>query len=99
MSEIHEILQEKCLILRLFETAKNLPNLLREAERKNWTYHEVIHEFLNYELQRRAAQKIEKLMKWAEFPEKMTFENYRLDEETAIEKKQINVLKKKTSLE
>ena len=32
-------------------------------------------------------------MKWAEFPEKLTFENYDLKEQSAIGEKQLNVLK------
>lgn len=50
MSQPYEILQEKCRALRLAETAKELPNLLREAEVKGWTYYEFIHEILSYEL-------------------------------------------------
>ena len=78
MSQPYEILQEKCRALRLAETAKELPNLLREAEAKGWTYYEFIHEILSYELSCREKKNSEKLMKWAEFPEVLTFENFRL---------------------
>ncbi|WP_422397636.1 hypothetical protein [Sporosarcina psychrophila] len=33
-----ELLQEKCRTLRLAETAKELPALLRNAESGSWTY-------------------------------------------------------------
>lgn len=93
MSHPFEVLQDKCRTLRLAETAKELPNLLREAESKNWTYHEFIYEILNYEMSSREKKNNERLMKWAEFPEKMTFENYNLKEQSAIGEKQLNVLK------
>ncbi|ANU09624.1 hypothetical protein BBH88_04595 [Planococcus antarcticus DSM 14505] len=54
MSHPYEGLQEKCRTLRLAETAKELPNFLREAESKGWTYHEFIHEVLSYEMRCRA---------------------------------------------
>jgi len=37
MKEFYYELQEKCKSLRLAETAKELPNMLREAELKGWT--------------------------------------------------------------
>lgn len=96
MSQPYEILQEKCRTLRLSETAKELPNLLREAEAKGWTYYEFIHEILSHELSCRERKNSEKLMKWAEFPEILTFEDFRLEEQTAIGEKQLNILKQLT---
>jgi DNA replication protein DnaC len=72
MSQAYESLQEKCRSLRLAETAKELPSLLREAEAKGWTYYELIHEVLSYELSCWERKKIEKLMKWADFPVYLT---------------------------
>ena len=92
-SHPYEILQDKCRTLRLAETAKELPNLLREAEAKNWTYHELIYEILSYEMRCREKKNNERLMKWAEFPEKLTFDTYDLKEQTALGEKQLNVLK------
>ncbi|WP_347564297.1 IS21-like element helper ATPase IstB [Bacillus sp. MM2020_4] len=67
--------------------------LLREAEAKGWTYHEFIQEFLSHEMRCREKKNIERLTKWAEFPETLTFENFRLEEQTAIGEKQLNILK------
>lgn len=89
----YEILQDKCRTLRLAETAKELPNLLREAEAKNWTYHELVYEILSYEMRCREQKNNERLMKWAEFPEILTFDTYDLKEQTALGEKQLNVLK------
>lgn len=93
MSQPYEILQDKCRTLRLAETAKELPSLLREAEAKGWTYHEFIHEVLSHEMSCRERKNSEKLMRWAEFPAVLTFENFRLEEQTALGEKQLNILK------
>lgn len=93
MSQPYERLQEQCRTLRLAETAKELPSFLREAEAKNWTYHELMHEVFSYELGCRERKNSEKLMKWAEFPDILTFESFRLEEQSAIGEKQLNVLK------
>lgn len=93
MNELYTSLQDKCRALRLAETAKELPRFLREAESKNWTYHELIHEILTYETQCRERKNIQKLMKWAEFPEHLTFEQFDLKEQSAIGEKQLSVLK------
>ncbi|MFZ0474153.1 MAG: IS21-like element helper ATPase IstB [Anaerobacillus sp.] len=93
MSELYGALQEKCRTLRLAETAKELPRFLREAEAKSWTYHELIYEILTYETQCRERKNSEKLMKWAEFPELLTFDQFRLEEQSAIGEKHLNVLK------
>jgi DNA replication protein DnaC len=87
MSGAYEKLQEKCRTLRLAEKAKELPNFLREAESKGWTYHEFIHEVLSYEMRCREKKNCEKLMKWAKFTELLTFEKFRLKEQTAVGEK------------
>lgn len=48
---------------------------------------------LSYETRCRERKNSEKLMKWAEFPELLTFEDFLLEEQTAIGEKQLNVLK------
>lgn len=93
MSQPYQALQEKCRTLRLAETSKELPSLLREAEAKGWTYHEFIHEVFSYEMKCREKKNSEKLMKWAEFPEIVTFKDFRIEEQSAIGEKQLNVLK------
>lgn len=93
MSDLYESLQEKCRVLRLAETAKELPRFLREAEAKSWTYHELLHEILTYETQCRERKNSEKLMKWAEFPDELTFDQFRLEEQSAIGEKHLNILK------
>ncbi|CEG23828.1 transposase/IS protein [Planococcus massiliensis] len=93
MSHPFDALQQQCRTLRLAETAKELPALLRKAEAKGWTYHEFTHELLSYELQCREQKTTERLMKWAEFPELKTLDTYDLKEQNALGEKQFNVLK------
>lgn len=93
MSQPYQSLQEKCRSLRLAETAKELPRFLREAESKGWTYHELLHEVFQYEVECREKKNCEKLMKWAEFPEQLTFDSFSLEEQSAVGEKQLNVLK------
>ncbi|MBT2584250.1 IS21-like element helper ATPase IstB [Planococcus sp. ISL-109] len=77
-------LQEKFRALRLAETAKELPALLRNAESENWTYHELVHELVSYELACREEKTRERFMKWADFPFLKTLDDYRLDEQDAL---------------
>ncbi|WP_411953848.1 IS21-like element helper ATPase IstB [Alkalibacillus sp. S2W] len=93
MSEAYKSLQDMCRTLRLAETAKALPELLREAELSGWTYYELMDKVLTYEMACREQKNIERLMKWAEFPEHMTFDQYNLQEQSAIGDKQLNILK------
>nr|WP_245602102.1 ATP-binding protein [Peribacillus kribbensis] len=98
MSQPYESLQDKCRTLRLTETAKELRSLLSEDEAKGWTYLEFIQEFLSHEMRCRERKNSERLMKWAEFPEALTFGNFRLKEQTAIGEKQLNILKQLSGL-
>lgn len=77
-------LQEKFRALRLAETAKELPALLRNAESESWTYHEFVHELLSYELTCREEKTKERFMKWADFPFLKTLDEYNLDEQDAL---------------
>lgn len=93
MTDFYHELQEKCRALRLAETAKELPNTLREAELKGWTYYEFINQVLEYELACREEKNRAKLMKWAEFPQELTLDQFKLEEQSAIGEKQLNVLR------
>src|SRR5699024_839515 len=92
-------LQHKCRTLRLAETAKTLPNMLRQAESKNWTYYELLDQIFSYELECREEKNRAKLMKWAEFPQHLTLDQFKLAEQSAIGDKQLNVLKELSWIE
>jgi len=86
-------LQEQCRSLRLAETAKELPNILRKAESHQWTYHEFIYEVLSYEQACREEKMLAKLLKWARFPVPKTLDEFNLTEQKAISKKQFKQLR------
>ena len=99
MTHAYHDLQQKCRNLRLAETAKELPNMLRMAESKNWTYYELMDQILGYELRCREEKNRAKLMKWAEFPQYLTLDEFELAEQSAIGEKQLNVLKELSWIE
>lgn len=99
MTNTYDDLQQKCRTLRLAETAKELPNMLRMAESQNWTYYELMDQILGYELDCREEKNRIKLMKWAEFPQHLTLEQFKLSEQSAIGDKQLNVLKELSWIE
>lgn len=88
-----EALQDKFKTLRLAETAKELPTLLRSAESGSWTYHELLHEILSYEIESRDRKSVEKLMKWANFPYEKTLMEYRLEDQNAVGERQFKQLR------
>lgn len=88
-----ESLQEKFQQLRLSETARELPDLLRKAESASWTYHELLHELLSHETGSREAKMIEKNRKLANFPYHRTLDEYRLEEQSALGERQFKQLK------
>src|SRR5699024_9407122 len=99
MTNIYDDLQQKCRTLRLRETAKERPNMLRMAESNHWTYYELMDQILGYELDCREEKHRIKLMKWAEFPQHLTLEQFKLSEQSAIGDKQLNALKELSWIE
>src|SRR5699024_6073779 len=67
--------------------------MLRQAESHNWTYYELMNQILGYELDCREEKNKAKLMKWAEFPQYLTLDQFEVAEQSAIGDKQLNVLK------
>ncbi len=86
-------LQETLKSLRLGETADQLPVLLEEAEKEDNTYATFLMKVMSYEQQRREEKKIERHLKWATFPYHKTLEQFYLDEQESLSKKQFNQLK------
>jgi DNA replication protein DnaC len=92
-------LQEQCRSLRLAETAKELPTLLRKAEANQWTYHELIYEIFAYEQACREEKMLAKLLKWARFPLSQTLDSFNLGEQQSISQKQFKQLRELLWLE
>jgi len=85
--------------LRLSETAEELPQLLRNAEKASWTYLEFLEAVTMFELNKREAKSIERRMKWARFPYIKTLSEFILEEQSAITERQLTQLKELSWLE
>lgn len=92
-------LQDICRSLRLAETAKELPVLIRKAESHQWTYHELLYELLRYEQISREEKLISKLLKWARFPYQKTLDEFDLKAQRSISTKQLKQLRELLWLE
>ena len=68
MNKTVKELQNHFRQLRLSETAEELPQLLREAEKESWTYLEFLEAITSFELGKRETKSIERRIKWARFP-------------------------------
>lgn len=86
-------LQDTLKSLRFGETANNLPALLEKAEKDNVTYATFLMDILNYEQKKREEKQIEKRLKWATFPYYKTLEQFDLNEQQSMSKKEFNKLK------
>lgn len=86
-------LQDLSRSLRLAETAKELPSLIRKAEAHQWTYHELLYELLTYEQACREEKLITKLLKWARFPFQKTLDEFNIKEQRSISTKQLKQLR------
>jgi len=86
-------LQDTLKSLRLGETAEQLPVLLEAAEKNDDTYASFLMDVMSYEQQRREEKKIERHLKWATFTYHKTLEQFYLNEQQSLSKKQFNQLK------
>lgn len=99
MSTSVATLQAQCQHLRLAETAKELPQFLRQAEASSWTYQELLDALLTYEETRREEKLIEKLLKWAKFPYQKSLAEFDLQEQPSLSKRQLRQLQELTWLD
>ena len=88
-----EGLQQQLKNLRIVETSKELPSLLRKAELHSWTYQEFLREMLTFEEQRREEKMIEKHLKWAAFPFQKNIDEFDIKELPSLSERQLKQLK------
>ena len=91
--------QERLKTLRMSETGKYLPTLLEEANTQEQTYLCFLNRVLEYEMKRREDKLLERRLKWATFPYHKTLDEFNLDEQQSLSRKQLNQLKELTWLE
>ncbi|UCZ54863.1 IS21-like element helper ATPase IstB [Bacillus shivajii] len=85
--------------LRFSETSKNITDLIKEAEVNDASYTTFLLDVLSYEKKCREEKLIEKHMKWATFPFHKTLNEFNLDEQASLSKKQYHQLKELTWIE
>lgn len=95
---VHE-LQAQFRQLRLSETAEELPQLLREAEKASWTYLEFLESITRYELAKREAKSLEKRMKWARFPFVKSLDEFELKGQNVLTARELSQLRELSWLE
>jgi DNA replication protein DnaC len=98
MSQLQQI-QDIMKALRLVETAKHLPHLIREAEQKDHSFTQFLLDVTTYEQARRDEKQLNNRLKWATFPFNKTLEEFNLKEQNSLSKKQLNTLKDLTWVE
>jgi len=99
MNKTVKELQDYFRQLRLAETAEELPQFLREAEKASWTYLEFLEAITTFELNKREVKSIERRMKWACFPFVKTLQEFNVEEQTAITERQLTQLQEFSWLE
>lgn len=98
MSQIQQ-LQDIMKTLRLVETAKHLPTLIRDAEQKDLSFTQFLLDVTTYEQSRREEKQLNNRLKWATFPFSKTLEEFNLKEQKSLSSKQLNRLKDLTWIE
>lgn len=93
MTTTVNVLQEQLRHLRMTETANELPVLLRNAETMSWTYQEFMQEILMFEVKRREEKNVEKRLKLARFPYHKTLDEFNIEEQESLSKRQLNQLR------
>lgn len=92
-------LQQSMNSLHLTEAARIVEESLREAESKQWTYRQFLQSIFQYELKRREEKQLAKRYKWASFPEIKTLEEFHLEEQQSLSKRQLQQLRELLWLE
>jgi DNA replication protein DnaC len=85
--------QERLKTLRLLESAHYLPILVKEAESNDMSYLSFLNSISEYEQKRREEKLLERRLKWVDFPSHKTLDEFNLDEQQSLSRKQLNQLK------
>ncbi|GCL74909.1 ATP-binding protein [Paenibacillus naphthalenovorans] len=92
-------LKQTLKILNLTEAAQIIDQSLMEAEQAQWTCREFLERLLHYEIVRREEKQLARRYKWASFPELKTLDEYRLEEQPSLSKRQFQQLRELLWLE
>ncbi|PTQ55241.1 MAG: Mobile element protein [Candidatus Carbobacillus altaicus] len=90
----------QCLrALKLAEAARMVDQILMEAESKQWTCQQFLRHLLGHELHRREEKHLAKRLKRASSPEIKTLDEFHLEEQQSLSKRQIQQLRELLWLE
>lgn len=92
-------IKQLMVTLKMTEAARILENALLGAETKEWSYHELLQTLLRHEIQRREEKQKEKWRKWAAFPFVKSLDEFQLDEQQSLSKRQLKQLREMLWLE
>lgn len=98
MNQLQHV-QDLLRSLRLAETANQLPEIIREAEKKDLSFTQFLLDVATYEQKRRDEKQLEKRFKWATFPFHSTVDEFDVKEQKSLSSKKINQLKDLTWIE
>lgn len=91
--QLNAELKQHMKTLRISEAANILDNVLIEAESKDFTYQEFLYRLINHEVQRRDEKSMERRLKQAAFPEHKTLDEFDINEQKSLSKKQLKQLR------
>jgi DNA replication protein DnaC len=92
-------LKKSLKALNLTEAAQMVDQKLLEAERDQWTCREFLERLIQHEITRREEKQLARRYKWAAFPEVKTLDDYVLDEQPSLSKRQFQQLQELLWLE
>ena len=84
--------QEIAKTLKLHALTNEIPNLLTVAKEEQLAYVDFLHRVLDFELQSRITRAYERRMQAATFPYNKTLDDFSLEEQQSLNKKQFNQL-------
>lgn len=92
-------LEQLLIHLRLSETAKELPNFLEKADKDEPTYVNFLFSIFEYESLRRQEKATERRLRVANFPYHRTLDEFNLEEQPSLTKRNFNKLSDLTWIE
>ena len=99
MSDVTIELRQALRSLNLTEAAQVMEQILMDAETKQWTYRQFLGQLLQYEMNRREEKQLAKRYRWALLPEMKTLDEFRLDEQQSLSRRQLSQLREMLWLE
>ncbi len=85
--------------LKITEATNIVDELLIEAEKQELTYQQFLYKLVKHEVEKREEKQLEKRLKWAAFPEQKTLDNFRVEKQKTLSKRQLEQLKELLWLE